>query len=102
MRQKNAKGKGYVTKQGYHLTWTGERYEPTHRVLLIENGEVIPDGHVVHHIDGDKLNNNLSNLIVCSKAQHRLLHHQLEEVSMELVRRGLITFVEGKYVYESK
>lgn len=102
MRQKNPHGKGYVTKQGYHLTWTGERYEPTHRVLLLESGVEIPEGHVVHHIDGDKLNNDLSNLIVCSKTEHRSLHHQLEEVSMALVRSGTIVFKEGKYIYESK
>lgn len=98
--KKNRIGKGYVTKQGYHLTWTGKRYEPTHRVKLREAGVEIPDGHVVHHVDGNKLNNELSNLVVCSKSDHRSLHHQLEAVSMQLVRDGIIKFIEGAYVYE--
>lgn len=99
MSKRNLLGKGYVTKQGYHLTWTGVRYEPTHRVLLREAGVDVPINSVVHHVDGDKLNNALSNLVVCTKASHRALHHQLEEVSMSLVRQGLIKFEEGEYKY---
>ena len=95
---KNEYGKGYVTKQGYHLTWTGKRYEPTHRVLLKNSGYIIPEGHAVHHVDGDKINNELDNLVVLSKRDHRLLHSQLENVSMQLVREGYIKFINGEYV----
>ena len=98
MRTKNEYGKGYITKQGYHLTWTGSRYEPTHRVLLKEAGHVIPEGHVVHHVDGDKLNNKISNLVILSKSDHRSLHHQLEAISMRLVRDGFIEFINGAYI----
>lgn len=32
------------------------------------------EGCVVHHIDGDKTNNNATNLMVLSKEEHRKLH----------------------------
>lgn len=38
-------------------------------------GKRLPDGAVVHHIDGDKRNNQTSNLVICpSQAYHKMLH----------------------------
>lgn len=88
------RGDGYITKQGYHLVYDGRRYVPAHRLAFPD----IPDDYVVHHIDGDKTNNKLSNLYPCSKADHRKVHHQLEAICYELVRSGLITFEDGNYI----
>ena len=34
----------------------------------------IPAGHVVHHINGDKFNNHIENLLCMSDAEHKRLH----------------------------
>ena len=57
----------------------------------------VPYGYVVHHVDGDKLNNVLENLHVCSKVEHREIHGQLERLSYYLIQSGLILFNEGRY-----
>ena len=57
----NAFGKGYV-------------YE--HRYLIEQKiGRILSGNEIVHHIDGNKLNNDLSNLVLCeSIAVHKFEH----------------------------
>lgn len=58
----------------YRNAKTGERL---HRyVWRFYNGE-IPDGYEVHHIDGDKGNNDISNLQLLEVHEHKNLHGQL-------------------------
>lgn len=40
-----------------------------------ENCKKVPEGHVVHHIDLNPLNNDISNLELMSRADHARLHH---------------------------
>lgn len=50
-------------------------------------------GEQLHHIDGNKLNNELSNLEFCiDTREHQLLHSSLEECAFRLVRNGVIKF----------
>lgn len=86
-------GDGYITKQGYHLVFRDGAYVPAQR-LPFPN---IPPDWVVHHIDGDKLHNELRNLHPCSKANHRLVHAQLEKLSYLLIQHGLIEFSGSTY-----
>ena len=47
----------------------------------------IPKGYVVHHIDGNKQNNDMGNLIMLTRSEHARLH---TEVEMELgIKKGL-------------
>jgi hypothetical protein len=51
------------------------------------------NGEQIHHIDGNKLNNDLDNLLLCANlAEHQLIHAQLEEIAYKLVREGKIIF----------
>jgi HNH endonuclease len=50
----------------------------------------LPDGYCVHHIDQNKLNNNLSNLALIARDDHNLLHG--------LLRKGVTTIPIRKYV----
>lgn len=47
-----------------------------HRYKYISEKGSIPDDWDVHHIDHDKLNNNLSNLQAMPKSEHTALHQE--------------------------
>ena len=56
--------------------WSGFVYE---HILQIEKDiGIIPDGYEVHHLDGNKENNNRSNLILLSKGDHTRLHNWIK------------------------
>lgn len=59
---------------------------------------------VVHHINGNKLDNNENNLYVCDKRKHGLVHHSLEISAFELYERGYIGFdeISGEYFVSDK
>ena len=86
-------GDGYVTKQGYRLIYHNGRYVPEHR-LKFPN---IPQSTVVHHIDGNKLNNEIDNLLPMGKREHREIHGQLERVAYFLIQKGVIVFDGDEY-----
>ena len=47
-----------------------------HRALVEEHiGRELTEDEVVHHIDGNKLNNDISNLMVMTKRAHSKLHY---------------------------
>ena len=63
-----------TTVSGYHIT-TGGRY--VHRMVMEEHlGRPLSDNEVVHHIDGNSSNNDISNLQVMSSSEHSLHHSQ--------------------------
>ena len=45
-----------------------------HRKVWIEHHGEIPNGFIVHHKDGDKQNNEIINLELISRKEHRLKH----------------------------
>jgi hypothetical protein len=45
-----------------------------HRTVWEANFGLIPKGHVIHHINGDKLYNRISNLQLMTKAEHQREH----------------------------
>lgn len=58
-------------------TWKGWAYE--HRVVMEQHlGKPIPDGCEVHHLDRDKSNNLIENLIVLSSEDHTKLHQWMD------------------------
>ena len=57
-------------------------------------------GQIVHHIDGDPLNNDLSNLHVFENAkQHGAAHRSLELLAYDLYRSGVLIFDRQDGVY---
>lgn len=48
-----------------------------HRIIIEENiGRKLKRNEVVHHIDGDKQNNNISNLELLTLEKHSRIHRQ--------------------------
>lgn len=63
--QKNDGPKNYLKKNGTHI----------HRDLAVKKiGRPLYENEVVHHIDGNKHNNNLSNLVIMDFIDHINMH----------------------------
>jgi hypothetical protein len=81
-------GKGYVRIRG--------------KAALSEHRSITraTPGQVVHHVDGDKTNNDISNLSVLGgQSEHSRVHGSLERVAFELVRSGAIRYDHDTHVY---
>lgn len=62
-------------------------------VMEKEIGRELVMLEMIHHIDGDKVNNEVLNLFLCKNAsEHRLIHASLERAAFELVRKGVLRF----------
>lgn len=69
----NNTGIGWINKKGYHCIKIDGHEKKVHR-LVMENAICRPlkKYEDVHHIDGDKLNNNLSNLKLMCHGDHTI------------------------------
>jgi hypothetical protein len=102
-----------------HGRWTGGRtirngywivYMPDHRrvmrggrvyehIIVAEKkyGRPIKRTEHIHHIDGNRLNNSLENLLVCSIKEHGLIHASYEQLLTLLLQKGVIKFENSRY-----
>lgn len=73
-----SQGKAYTKTNGRH----------THRVIAEQKlGRALKPGEIVHHIDGDILNNHPDNLEVMTQSEHIRRHvHEMLEIRRE--KRG--------------
>lgn len=84
-RNHNWKGGRVVASNGYVLVRVGKGhpladvrgYAYEHRLVAEEKiGRPLRDGEQVHHVDGDKTNNDPRNLDVVTLAEHRVEHRR--------------------------
>lgn len=72
-------GKGYllVLKPDWYTGRKGSKHIFEHHSVYCKNADIteIPLGFVVHHIDEDKQNNSIDNLVMMTNATHCRLHH---------------------------
>lgn len=68
-------GGRHLDSKGYVRIWVeGKGRISEHRHVWEEAHGPIPDGYVVHHVDGNPLNNHLSNLQLVTRAEHQQIH----------------------------
>lgn len=67
----------------YRIIGGRKNPRPEHRVIAEKTiGRKLRPGEVVHHIDGNPLNNRPENLQVCASiAEHLAIHHRTDLVS---------------------
>jgi len=73
---KKYKTKERISGRGYIFIGHKRKHQELMEKKL---GRRLKKGEVVHHIDGDKLNNNLDNLVVMSRSEHMKLHTNLRK-----------------------
>lgn len=72
-------GEGTITKDNYVAVGDKEDNKHLMHRTLAEKaiGKPLPKGAVVHHVDGNRLNNDPSNLVICENdSYHKLLHRR--------------------------
>jgi len=89
-------------ENGYVLIYVGSNYpfskpksgcikEHTY-IMETHLNRQIKKGYVVHHIDGDKLNNQFFNLVELTVEEHNTCHARSQALVFTLVRKGIVEF----------
>lgn len=75
---------------GYKHVWFSDGSgEKEHRYIMEQQlGRKLTTDEVVHHIDGNRSNNNLSNLVVMNRGEHSALHRKKEIESGKMLFRS--------------
>jgi len=97
-------GKVYIRNiRGYELYYNKSEnsLRANHRIIFEKARKIkLKKKNIIHHIDGDKKNNKIDNLLFCEdSSNHRLTHSQLEKISYQLIKEGFILFDKEKKVY---
>lgn len=66
---------GHISESGYHHTCIQGKNKRTHRMVMEEAlGRPLLAGEIVHHKNGDRLDNRPENLEVMSQSEHNRVH----------------------------
>lgn len=77
----------YVCSQGYKMIGKSHNRKAEHRLVMEEHlGRELSSNEIVHHIDGNKLNNDISNLVLTTRSQHIEEHRQDLLIAKGLVK----------------
>lgn len=88
--RKNEKPIGHerINNKGYIVVKTKEGFRRKHVYVMEQRlGRKLRQGEVVHHVDGNKLNNTIENLEVMLSSEHTILHHTGAKRSAETRRK---------------
>lgn len=102
-------GEKTIDERGYVRLYVGDTHPYAgayggairEHIVVMENhlGRALTKGEVVHHIDGDKLNNDIDNLDLCTVQEHNACHGDSKSLIFELYRKVLVGYDRGKKRY---
>lgn len=65
---------GYMSNDGYYIVYINGKQIGFHRYIWEQHHGPITKGMEIHHINGDKLDNRIENLMLVDRNTHRKLH----------------------------
>ena len=81
-----------MLKQYKTITINGKQ-ERLHRYLMEQKlGRKLEFNEIVHHIDGNKFNNNIDNLELISRSDHMSMHKEVKELSLAVQTKYFIDY----------
>lgn len=84
-----------ISSSGHILKWFDKEnnHVQEHRLVLAEHKNIHhSELKEVHHINGNKKDNVVSNLVELTKSEHGTAHSQLEKLAFDLLSKNLIIF----------
>lgn len=77
----------YICSQGYRVIGKSHNRKSEHRLVMEKHlGRELSSDEIVHHIDGNKLNNDIKNLVLTTRSQHIGEHRQDLLIAKGLVK----------------
>jgi hypothetical protein len=73
----------WLGKRGYYIICFEGKRKPEHHYIWEKVNGPIPKGYAVHHIDFNKLNNNLENLELLTHSEHSKKHYLQRNINKE-------------------
>lgn len=103
-------GSTYLNSSGYLEEYVGRHAYPDRKGGYYLQHRKIVEAHLgrrlgkdekIHHINGNKSDNRLENLLVCqSMSEHKHVHNQIQTVFFEALIKGLFIFDEPTKKYK--
>jgi hypothetical protein len=93
--RKGTLGKKHIMTNGYMRIQTGNGFDYEHRHIWKKHHGAIPKGFVIHHIDGNKTNNDLSNLELLKRNDH---DKKETERRWDMHRKGIKKFRPSNFL----
>ena len=79
-------GSATISKDGYYIISSskeGNRGKPLHRLIYEDYYDIkIPKDFIIHHLDGNKVNNDIENLRMMTSHEHMSLHNKGNKYSV--------------------
>jgi len=91
---------GYILIKNYCHPNRNSRNDILEHILVMSQflGRPLNKGEIVHHIDGDRTNNNISNLyLYANRSKHAQVRSSLYRLVKPLLKKGIIVFDAGEY-----
>lgn len=97
----DSKSKDRKLVSGYNTVYCEELKKTIklHNYIWFKNTGYMPDGkkgEQVHHVDGNKENNEFDNLFLTNVSEHSKIHKEYEEVFIKLYKMNLIDFDKNR------
>lgn len=83
---KYPESKSYTTKYYYYRQDNNKKVIFLHKVIYQEYFGEIPKGYHIHHIDGNCVNNHITNLEALSPSEHSKIHSQKQKENLKKFR----------------